>query len=212
MEKSRIIICAIAIISFLAIIFYGISVNTTNYVTETIFFIIFTLILIYLFNYLKLDNFTYSILILAMLLHSLGTFGFYAKTPIIIQYDHITHFILTFAFAVPLFKLLKGKITGRHHKRTIIIIVLFFCLGVGALIEQIEFLGYLNSDGARTFFYVGDAGDTGVGGFTQIELKEIDAVGGGWLNTMWDLMYNFLGAVMGIIVALIFYNKNYLLS
>src|SRR3989344_98661 len=180
MEKSRIIICAIAIISFLAIIFYGISVNTTNYVTETIFFIIFTLILIYLFNYLKLDNFTYSILI--------------------------------FAFAVPLFKLLKGKITGRHHKRTIIIIVLFFCLGVGALIEQIEFLGYLNSDGARTFFYVGDAGDTGVGGFTQIELKEIDAVGGGWLNTMWDLMYNFLGAVMGIIVALIFYNKNYLLS
>jgi len=75
-----------------------------------------------------------------------------------------------------------------------IIIVLLISLGIGSLIELIEFIGYLKLGVGDGLFYYGGIGDTGV------NLRAMDAVGGGWLNTMWDLVYNLFGSLLGIVL------------
>ena len=41
--------------------------------------------------------------------------------------------------------------------------------------------------------------------YTEPEL--IDFLGGGWANTMWDIVFNEIGALAGLIVALVFLRK-----
>ena len=76
------------------------------------------------------------------------------------------------------------------------IIIFLAALGVGSLIEETEFLGFLKFGTGEGLLKFGGLGDTPL---NDEMLRDIDIIGGGWINTMWDLTYNSLGALFGVI-------------
>ena len=70
-------------------------------------------------------------------------------------------------------------------------------LGVGALIEQMEYIGYLKFGTGEGLLRFGGLGDTTV---NEEQLRAMDIIGGGWINTMIDLNYNFLGSLIGLVI------------
>jgi len=61
-------------------------------------------------------------------------------------------------------------------------------MGVGAIVELYEFAGYLS---------MGE-GEGGLGkGAGDVTGTWISA---DWLNTMWDLVYNVFGAIIGLVI------------
>ena len=81
-------------------------------------------------------------------------------------------------------------------------------LGIGSLIETSEFLGFLKFGFGEGFLKFGGLGDTPL---TESTLRDLDIIGGGWINTMWDLFYNTLGSLFGAIFMYVLYlykNKN----
>ncbi len=209
MEKTRLIICVLAVLGLLLTLIIALKINNTDYIAEIIVFTILTILMFLFYDYLKLNRFTYLLLIISLFLHAFGAFGFYAKSPFNIQYDHITHFAFFFSFGLAFFIFLKKYLPEKSKLILLILIVFFVSSGVGAMVEQVEFLGYLSAGGGKGLFYVGDAGDIGVGALSQIDLREMDAVGGGWLNTGWDVMYNSIGTIFGMLIAVIFFNKGH---
>ena len=74
---------------------------------------------------------------------------------------------------------------------TILVIMMFATMGVGSLVEMTEFWGYLYlGEGDGVLFFGG--GDT--------DPVLINEVGGGWINAMEDLVNNFLGGLLAIII------------
>ena len=181
---------------FLLLIIYSIVVKKIDYINDSIFFIVLISIAYYYYEKLKLTKTTFMLLIIALALHNFGVFGWYGQTPIIIQYDHVTHFIGMLAVAAMIYNILSFKFP-KPSTKAVVIVTILATMGVGAFIEQIEFLGFLSFGEGDGLFYFGGAGDVGVGGFGQLELPNFDAIGGGYINTLWDLTYNFLGAIAG---------------
>ena len=83
-----------------------------------------------------------------------------------------------------------------------LLIILLASIGVGALVEQLEFLGFLKFGFGDGLLRFGGLGDTPL---TEETLRDIDLIGGGWINTMWDLIYNFIGALLGTILMYLIY-------
>ena len=200
MIKRPLISYSIFVGIFLFLIMYSIVNKVYAYTNDSLVFIALLTIALIFYKKLNLNKVIFIVLGIAMLLHNLGVFGFYAHTPILIQYDHVTHLVGMFAVSIFLYNYLEKK---KLSKVTLILLVFLATLGVGALIEQIEFTGYLSLGKGEGLFYFGGTGDTGVSGLIEQNLQDIDELGGGFLNTMWDLMYNFFGAVIGIGISVI---------
>ena len=80
----------------------------------------------------------------------------------------------------------------------LLFIVLLVSLGIGSLIENLEFGGYLFLGEGEGGLYFGE-GDAAPG--VDTDMRNI--AGGGWFNAMWDLVFNLLGALAAIIAMLI---------
>ena len=119
---------------------------------------------------MHLDRFSYSIFLFALILHNMGL---YATSPLGIRFDHYMHFIGGFALAVIGDRIFNEKMS--RGKRFILIVV--FALGIGAVGEIFEWLGYgILGTGDGFFFYgMGDEGE--------------------WRNSMLDLIFNSLGCI-----------------
>jgi hypothetical protein len=195
----------LGLLLFVLFIFIGHSINETAYVPDSIGFIIGILFLYYFYDTFNLNLMIYIILILSFIPHSLGVFGFYSSSPITLQWDHFTHLCPLFAFALLFFRTLSSRLTRRLlTKKNFIIFVMVFlaALGAGAVIETLEFTGFLmlgfGEGGFR--FGTGDA----FGG-EVVSATDIDAFGGGWFNTMYDLLWNMAGAFAGLLVMIYLY-------
>ncbi len=196
MEKF---VALLGILSFIVLIPLSILNGTSGFIPELVIFAALTVLFAYFSDSLRLTIPTFTLVILGMLSHGLGVFGFYGQSPVPIQWDHITHFLSIFAFTLMIFSYLEQWMdTKLLTKRniTLIILVFFAASGVGALIELSEFLGYLKygfGEGAFAFG-PGDGFET----FTKNNTDVIADLGGGWINTGWDLIFNTLGILLGI--------------
>ncbi|MBS3121568.1 hypothetical protein J4434_01650 [Candidatus Woesearchaeota archaeon] len=191
---------------------------------------------VYLFRRrLQLSTALYFFFLFALFLHDLGVYGMYTTSFIGLNYDNYTHFFGSFAVAMILFnwiektkscKVIKNckasKVctkTTTHleykqhisHKKlnigTICFITILMVLGISAIHESIEFLGYnyLNADGPNLFF----PGNAPVASLTNkmpslTTLPTLTAAdigtSGSYQNTMIDIIYNAVGAVAGCAV------------
>ncbi len=203
-EKQIKIIYLLGILLFILFAFYAYSSNVKEYINDSIILIILLTTLYFLRKQFTLSPTIFIILILAMASHDAGVFGFYSNSPIPIQYDHFTHFIGMFAVSLLIFNLFKKYFSSSKLNNVLILImVILASLGIGSLIESIEYLGFLKFGTGPGLLKFGGLGDT----ITEETLRDIDLIGGGWINTMEDLIYNFLGAFLGTILMYVL-NKN----
>jgi uncharacterized membrane protein YjdF len=155
-----------------------------------------------LYEKLRMTPFIFSMVCLSLLVHDLGAFGFYADPPLLsIPYDDIVHFLGIFSGT-----LLTGNLICRMMKKTktrfssehLILLLLIFLsgLGIGILIELLEFFGYMIFGAGEGAFMFG-AGD----GSALCDMESITGIiGGGYFDTMEDHIYNTLGALTSTVL------------
>ena len=148
--------------------------NIFNPNTEFIFDTIYAALVIWLFgryySQLHQDSISYSLLVFAMILHNLNLYPF---SPFGIKFDHYMHFTGGLAIALIADRFFIEKMS--RAKR--LFLMVFFTLGVGALGEIVEWLGYtfVGSGDGMFFHGIGD----------EIE----------WSNAIIDMIFNGLGAI-----------------
>jgi uncharacterized membrane protein YjdF len=91
-----------------------------------------------------------------------------------LQYDHFVHAYVSFVVAFACRVMLARPHAPAEHRRELVILAVGTALGFGALNEMIEFIATLAHSGAHA---------------------------GGYWNTGWDLISNFIGAgAAGIVI------------
>ncbi|MBI2499403.1 hypothetical protein HYV88_04135 [Candidatus Woesearchaeota archaeon] len=202
-NRSLTAIYFFSIILFTIFSFYAYFSNVKDYINDSIIAIILVSIVFFLKKHINLYNYSFILLILGLVSHLSGVFGFYSSSPLLIQYDHFTHFLGLFAVSVIFFNFFKKFFSENKINNFLILIVIFLTsLGIGSLIEETEFLGFLKFGTGEGLLKFGGLGDTPS---NEGMLRDIDVLGGGWINTMWDLVYNSLGALFGVIFMYIVY-------
>jgi uncharacterized membrane protein YjdF len=93
----------------------------------------------------------------------------------LLQYDHLAHAYVSFVAAFACWVMLAAPHADADHRRELVILAVGAALGLGALNEMAEFLATLAHHGAHA---------------------------GGYWNTGWDLVCNFIGAsAAGLLIA-----------
>jgi hypothetical protein len=105
---------------------------------------------------------------------SIGPYSKMAGTHVL-QYDHLIHAYVSFVVVFACWVMLAAPHAGADNRRELVLLAAVAALGLGALNEMVEFLTTLAHHGAH--------------------------VGGYW-NTGWDLVCNFIGAgAAGLVIA-----------
>lgn len=91
----------------------------------------------------------------------------------IFRYDQLAHFYFYFVITFLLYSVVKNYINKNTNKLIISLILIFIAMGIGALNEIIEFIAVIVLK------------DTGVGDY---------------FNTLWDINFNTLGAIVAVII------------
>jgi len=196
------------LVTLLALLTYAVfyALAFTNnvakyYGADIIFSAVFILFLHFTFSFWKLNVPVYTLLVFSFASHLMGVFGWYNVSPIFLQWDHVTHGFPLFAFTLFLFNFASQWMDNRIWTvKTwgVLLFVLLAALGIGAVIENIEFSGYLALGYGEGALFLGGAGD-GVP-MTSAQMDVIDNLGGGYINTEIDLLWNALGAIVGLVL------------
>ncbi len=185
-----VLILASGLLFFLSVLVYCIATDYSYYIADSIIFIALTLVLYILYDHLKLDSFTFLMLVIAFALHDMGAFRFYANPPVPFDWDIVTHVFGIYAATLSLYNLILAFAKKTHHSMLFFLIILAG-LGVGVLIEFVEFYGFIT---------------TGFGeGFLGRGFGDYDPaiVSSDYIDTMQDMLWNLVGAVVGFVVGYI---------
>ncbi len=176
------------------ILFFGFIVvafvsGVMDYANDSLLIIIVLSILYIYSGDFKTDNRVYLVVVLGFVLHNMGVFGFYSQSPVFIQWDHITHMFGSFAATRVVYNFfVKEKLMNTLSKKVVLsLFIVLIALGVGAFVEFLEFIGYfLIGEGAGVFGH----------GLGDINTEFFNSE---WFNTMFDMLYNMVGAILGLI-------------
>ena len=202
MDNQVRIITAISVLIFFVMIALAAVNGINGFIPDILIFIGLTLFYAWTYNTFRMNTPIFTLLIIGHILHSCGIFGWYHISPLPIQWDHITHFFGAMPFALLFFNFLAQWADAKWFTRknlSLLFIVFFAAMGVGAIVELSEFVGFLSLGFGEGAFMFG-AGDS-VEGLEGNSL--IEAIGGGWINTGWDLTFNTIGILFGIAVMII---------
>jgi len=195
-KKGEWLLIVFNFIYIIGFLFYYLSIG--NY--EFIWYIAIMLVLFGLVGFtLRKTNFNYLILwglSIWGLLHVLGG-GLIVKGEVlyalelipiwvtenfyVLKYDQFVHCYLYFVMVFVIWSLLKKELVKGSNLYLIYPLVVLCSVGIGALNEIAEFIPVLLFE------------ETGVGGY---------------YNTAWDLVFNFIGAVLGVVVLKVFRKRN----
>lgn len=184
------LICVSALLFFLFVIGYCVKTNFHYYIADSVVFIILTVILFVFYRQWKLDTWTFLMMLVAFVLHDLGAFRFYANPPLPFEWDIVTHVVGVFAVTLFLYNLTL-HLTRKNHHAFIFFIIILAALGVGVIIEFIEFYGLMTTGFGEGFL------GRGFGDFNPA------IVSSDYIDTIQDLFWNLVGATLGFIVAFV---------
>jgi len=172
--QDRKIKYTISIFAFVVLAVLGVKYFTVMR-RDLIFDVLASLLIVGLFlnlyKRLHQDYKSYFFLLLTLVLHDLFL---YDKSPFGIKFEHYMHFIGGFTIAIVTDRAFNEKLS--MAKRFVLLII--FALGFGVIAEIIEWAGYKVLGLGEGFFQYG-VGDEG-----------------GWDNSIFDLLFNSLGATM----------------
>ena len=211
MEKhTKILIGALTIFIFLAV--EAVMRNVKAYMLDSAFSILISVLIYSTRKHWHVSHNSFALIEFSLILHNLGVFGFYNISPISIQWDRITHFMGILAATTGFFQFLEPhmKLIWTHQNFHLLAAVFFAALGVGAMIENVEYLGYLTLGFGEGGFMMGfgdvdfdtppEGHTTDVPPRTMNETELIRNLGGGWHNTELDLVTNLSAAAITTIV------------
>ena len=202
MSRAKAIITVLALLMYA--VFFGIAAIggiLKYYIFEIIFFALCTLFLHATFRFWRLNIPVYSMFPLSFALHLMGIFGWYDHSPLFLPWDHVTHGIPLFTLTVFFFNFTRPWMSDRFWSAktwAVLLIVFFIGLGIGAAVENVEFVGFLSLGYGQGGLFMGGAGD-GLPLDPGIS-DAIQEIGGGYLNTEYDLAWNLFGTSAALIV------------
>lgn len=181
----------IFVISLLLFIILGISnyINNNSWYIDSIFAIFVLLILIVMDKWLNLRKIDIFLVTIALIVHNLGSFNFYALKIFEIEYDNIVHFVSSVIGAFILCGIILRKYNDKIKPILLIITVISIVSTFGVFVEELEYLGCIVFGEGEGFLRVG-SGDYGK--FVNIESQYVD--------TMDDLYVNFIGSIFGVVL------------
>ncbi len=201
--KQKTVILVLAVLAYMAFLGIALTNGTFKYYwPDAVFFAAFILFLYFTFGFWRLNVPVYTSLALAFCLHLCGVFGWYSNSPLFIQWDHITHFFPLFAFTMFLYNFARPWMASRFWTVKTWSVILFLLLGgfgIGAIIENIEFAGFLSLGYGEGGLWFGGAGGGDAEAVTDAQARAILEQGGGYLNTELDLAYNAFGTIAAVI-------------
>ncbi len=180
-------------IIFIALLIYNIT-KSSQWMIDSIIALVMISLFLLLSKKLECGKTEFILLILAFLIHNLGSFKFYEfENTRILAYDTIGHFLITLIFAYIIFNFIAKKFNIKTLSTiTLIFLVVSIVLAFGVLIEIIEFSGYMILGEGEGILMAGP-GD----GFGPLEM---------YIDVVQDLIINTLGAILG---ALIYYYSRF---
>lgn len=183
-----VVILAISLLLFVGILLLK---GTSGYWRDASVSIVIVLTLYYYKDKTHLTSSGFALVCGALVLHTLGGLGFYESPPISgIPWDIVTHLYGFFAVSFALSDIFARYLPRKYQP----LLILLASLGVGSLVESAEYIGYLTFGKGEGFFAFG-AGD--VDGIIDPQ-NALYYVGGGYFDSMWDLLINLLGSLIGI--------------
>ncbi len=168
----------LTIITIIVLILFGIKYfffTKSHFILDVVASIILLGIFYKLYYKLNQEYISYFFLIILLILHSSSLYG---SNLFGLQFENLLHFMGGFTIAIITDRLFKEK-SSKIKRFTLLII---FALGIGAIIEIVEWSGYhILGEGEGLFYFgVGDEDS--------------------WNNTIIDLIFNASGAIlMGLI-------------
>ncbi|MFC1697148.1 hypothetical protein ACFL1H_02350, partial [Nanoarchaeota archaeon] len=155
-----------------------------------ILFIIFAVCFYFYYKTLNSNLFSYLLIHIAMVLHMLGRFGFYAMKVFGINYDYIVHVLAGISLGLFVYFALVNRIK-KVHFLWFLIIVFLISSGIGLLGEFVEFGGTLWWEHGQGLLAL------------DAEAGPYDHVSNDYWDTMSDMVANSVGIIFGIIVAVL---------
>ncbi len=195
------------IITVLALLLYGVFLLIAwddglakYYGLDILVFALLVLFFNATFDFWRLTIPVYTMIVLSLAAHLMGIFGWYNVSPLFIPWDHVTHAVPLFTFTIFLYNFSHQWMERFWSKKTwaLMVLILLGGLGIGALIENVEFAGFLALGYGEGGLFFGGPGDgTAV---TSAQADAIQEFGGGYLNTELDLVWNAIGALAAIVL------------
>jgi len=204
-DNLKIYLGFIFILVVLAIYNY---VNKSQWVIDNILSFTLVTVVLLIAPWLKAGKREFSLICVALLVHNLGSFGFYELTFGIFGYDDFVHFVSAGIVAFMLFNfIVKTMSVKKTYSKSwqnnlnkafvIIIIVVSIVTMLGLFIELVEFAGFmLLEPGEGILFYGSGDGDNPDEVITQ------------YSDTMKDFFVNFVGAIVGSFAYLCYPKKS----
>ena len=129
------LLTVISVLIFLLMIPMAMLTGVREFIPDLVFFIIITLFYYWTYDTFGMNMPIFTMLIIGHILHAAGIFGWYATSPVPIQWDHITHFFGAFPYALLFFRFF-GQWTDSKwftKKNFLLLLAVFLAAtGVGA--------------------------------------------------------------------------------
>lgn len=204
-KKTRYGIYALFISIYIVMSAYNYA-KSSQWLFDNLIAIAFLTFFFAIIRWLKVGLTGFIMFNIALLLHNLGTFGFYAWTWGPFAYDNLTHFIgslvagyIVFNFVARKLHLKKNAIVKDtvidEHKAVTIFLVIASVAMFGVFVELIEFGGFMFLGQGEGMLFTG-SGDA----------ASSEDMAGQYIDTMSDIVVNTLGTLAGV---LIYYYANY---
>lgn len=201
------------LLSFIAfnlfLVIFAIKVNDTYAVKGQLGFISLAVLLFLFRTKLKMSGFAFFVLLAGFALHSSHTLGnFYYSSPIPVPWDYVTHSVTFIGVSLLFFNFQKTRINNKKifcFRNIFLFITLFLAAGgVGVLIELAEYTGYavLGVEEGALLFGGGDFDKIAV---SSDIITEMEMHGGGWYDSMEDLLINSYTSFLTLLILFIIY-------
>lgn len=199
--KDNLKIYLVFILVFVVLGIYN-YVNKSQWIIDNVLSLSLITIVFFIAPWLKAAKKEFSLICVALLIHNLGSFGFYELTFLVFGYDDFVHFVSAGIVAFMLFNfIVKTMSVKKVYSKSwqnnlnkvfvIIVIVVSIVTMFGLFIELVEFAGFMFLEpGEGILFYGSGDGDNPDEVITQ------------YSDTMKDFFVNFIGALAGSFVFL----------
>ena len=191
-SKSTFLIYLAFIAAYIAVIAYSICTNG-GYIFEAIASIVLMSIFFICYEKMNIDNTAFCLAGIGLLLHDAGVFGMYGNPPVPVRWDLITHVTGIFAAAVLIYQMIHEKF--EKNRIMLFLIVILASLGVGVIIEYIEFGGVLRVGEGEGVLGRGEGDFVALPGWLSAD----------YLDTLIDQVNNLAGALLGFVFAKMMY-------
>lgn len=191
-KKEKLIIYFIFLLFYILLGYYNYT-KGSEFLLDNILSIAFLTFIFLITKFLKIHKLEFILLNIALFIHNLGSFGFYAWNYLWIGYDNIVHFFSSFVTGFIVFNFITRKLhtkKGKYQKYTIIdehtAIIIFLVIAtvamLGTCIEILEFTGYT---------YFGESDNILAPGASNSGFDN-------YSDTMMDIIVNLFGSLVGV--------------